>query len=160
MCEYIWAATCDFQQCGILTSVDSDEPVQTPFKLRNLKWGSVCSLTVIEYLSDQQRLWSVWAYEQAGLSLCWSHNPHCWKSHVAVHFIMCRLPTLKPGEQCQLETCKQSLLESAYNFGTKLFLLVLLKVLWTFKKTFFKLLLIEKPVMRETECWKSHKKSK
>ena len=30
-----WAATCDFQQCGILTSVDSDEPVQPPFKLRN-----------------------------------------------------------------------------------------------------------------------------
>ena len=25
--------TCDFQQCGILTSVDSDEPVQPPFKL-------------------------------------------------------------------------------------------------------------------------------
>ena len=23
----------DFQQCGILTSVDSDEPVQPPFKL-------------------------------------------------------------------------------------------------------------------------------
>ena len=28
---------CDFQQCGILTSVDSDEPVQPPFKLRNYK---------------------------------------------------------------------------------------------------------------------------
>ena len=27
--------TCDFQQCGILTSVDSDEPVQPVFKLRN-----------------------------------------------------------------------------------------------------------------------------
>ena len=27
----------DFQQCGILTSVDSDEPVQPPFKLRNSK---------------------------------------------------------------------------------------------------------------------------
>ena len=31
------AVTCDFQQCGILTSVDSDEPLQTPFKLRNSK---------------------------------------------------------------------------------------------------------------------------
>ena len=31
---YIWATTCDFQQCGILTSVDSDEPVQPPSKLR------------------------------------------------------------------------------------------------------------------------------
>ena len=29
--------TCDFQQCGNLTSVDSDEPVQPPFKLRNSK---------------------------------------------------------------------------------------------------------------------------
>ena len=33
--------TCDFQQCGILTSVDLNEPVQPPFKLRNLKGGSV-----------------------------------------------------------------------------------------------------------------------
>ena len=29
--------TCDFQQCGILTSVDSDEPVQPPFEPRNSK---------------------------------------------------------------------------------------------------------------------------
>ena len=29
------AATCDFQQCGILTREDSDEPVQLLFKLRN-----------------------------------------------------------------------------------------------------------------------------
>ena len=42
----IWAATCDFQQCGILTSVDSDEPVQPPFKPRNSKWCSISSLTV------------------------------------------------------------------------------------------------------------------
>ena len=33
----ILAATCDFQQCGILTSVDSDEPLQPTFKLRNYK---------------------------------------------------------------------------------------------------------------------------
>ena len=45
----IWAVTCDFQQCGTLTSVDSDKPVQTPLKLRNSKWFSVSSLTVIEY---------------------------------------------------------------------------------------------------------------
>ena len=30
-----WTATCDFHQCGILTSVDSDKPLQPPFKLRN-----------------------------------------------------------------------------------------------------------------------------
>ena len=28
-----WAVTCDFQQCGILTSVDSNEPVQPPLNL-------------------------------------------------------------------------------------------------------------------------------
>ena len=33
----ILAVTCDFQQCGILTSVDSEEHVQPPFKLRNNK---------------------------------------------------------------------------------------------------------------------------
>ena len=31
------ALTFDFQQCGILTSVDSDEPLQPPFQLRNPK---------------------------------------------------------------------------------------------------------------------------
>ena len=40
----IWAVTWDFQQCGILTNVDSDEPVVSPFKLRNSKWCSVSSL--------------------------------------------------------------------------------------------------------------------
>ena len=33
--EYIGAAARDFQQLDILTSVDSDEPVQPPVKLRN-----------------------------------------------------------------------------------------------------------------------------
>ena len=30
-----WVTTCDFQLCDILTSVDLDELVQPPFKLRN-----------------------------------------------------------------------------------------------------------------------------
>ena len=30
---YKWATTYDFQQCGILTSVDSDKSVQPPFSL-------------------------------------------------------------------------------------------------------------------------------
>ena len=46
--------------------------------LRNSKWCSVISLTVIEY----SRLSSDWAYAQAGLSICYSHIPRCWKSHV------------------------------------------------------------------------------
>ena len=33
--------TCDFQQCGILTSVGSGEHMQPPFELRNAKCGSV-----------------------------------------------------------------------------------------------------------------------
>ena len=49
--EYIWAATCDFQQCGILTWIDSDEHVLPPIKLRNSKWCSVSSLIFIEYSS-------------------------------------------------------------------------------------------------------------
>ena len=34
---------CDFQQCGLLTSVDSYEPLQPPFKLRNSKCCSANS---------------------------------------------------------------------------------------------------------------------
>ena len=83
----IWATTCDFQQFGILTNVHSGEPVQPHFKLRIPKWCSVSSIRVIEYSSDQQRLRSDCAYAQAGLRLCRSHIPHCWKSHVAAHLV-------------------------------------------------------------------------
>ena len=76
----------DFQQFAILTSVDSDEPLQPAFKLRNSKWCSVSSWTIIEYSSDLQRLWSDCAYAQADLRLCWSHIPHCWKSHALAQF--------------------------------------------------------------------------
>ena len=47
-----WATTYDFQLCGILTSVESNEPVQPPFKRSNSKRCSVSSLTLIEYSSD------------------------------------------------------------------------------------------------------------
>ena len=47
-----WAVTCYFQQCGILTCVDSDEHMQPPFKRRNSKLCLVSCLTVTEYLSD------------------------------------------------------------------------------------------------------------
>ena len=50
--KYLKTATCDFQQCCILISVDSDEPMQPPFKLRNSKLCSVSSLTLKEYSSD------------------------------------------------------------------------------------------------------------
>ena len=80
-----WAMACDFQQCGILTSEDSDKPVQPPFKLTNSKWCSISSLTIIEYPSDWQRIWSDCTYAQVDLRLCWSHIPHYWKSHVTAH---------------------------------------------------------------------------
>ena len=50
--KYTLATTRDFQQCGILTSEISDEPVQPPFKLRNSKRCSVGILTRLEYSSD------------------------------------------------------------------------------------------------------------
>ena len=77
---YNRVVTCDFQECCILTSVDSDKPVQPPSRLRNLKGCSVSSLTLIGYSSDKQRLWSECAYAQDDLRLCWSHIPHRWKS--------------------------------------------------------------------------------
>ena len=82
-----WAVTCDFQQCCNLTSVYSDMPVKPPVMLRNSKWCSVSSLTFVEYSSDKQGLWSDCAYAQADLRLCWSHIPHCWKSHVAAQVL-------------------------------------------------------------------------
>ena len=39
----------DFQQCGMLTSLDSDELVQPSFNLRSSNLCSVSSLTLIEY---------------------------------------------------------------------------------------------------------------
>ena len=69
-----WAMTCDFQQCDILTNVESGKPVQPPLKRRNSKCCSASTLIVIQYSSVKQRLWSDCAYAQAGLSLCWSHN--------------------------------------------------------------------------------------
>ena len=78
----IWAAICEFQQCGILTGVDADKSIQPPFKLRTPNY--VQSVAEHSYNiqansngSDQtarmRRL--IWD--------CWSHIPHCWQSHIA-----------------------------------------------------------------------------
>ena len=48
----IRGAALDFQQFHILTSVDSEEPLQPPFKHKNSKWYSVSSFTIIDYSSD------------------------------------------------------------------------------------------------------------
>ena len=52
MLDYIWAVTRDFLQSGILTSVDSNEPMQSSCKLRSPKWCSASRLTLKEYSSD------------------------------------------------------------------------------------------------------------
>ena len=36
--ENNWVATCDFQERGILTNLDTDEHVQPTFKVSNSKW--------------------------------------------------------------------------------------------------------------------------
>ena len=48
-----WAVTCDFLQCGILTCVDSNEPVQPPFMLRNSKWCSTQNIQATSKGPDQ-----------------------------------------------------------------------------------------------------------
>ena len=45
--HYILAETWDFQQCGILTYIDSNKPVLSPVKFRDSKCCTVSSLTVI-----------------------------------------------------------------------------------------------------------------
>ena len=93
---------CDFQQCGILTSVDSDEPVQPPVKLRTSKRCSVCRLIVIKYSSNKQRLLSCCAYAQADLSPCWSHKSHCWKSHALAQIVITFLSRLNICFGCSM----------------------------------------------------------
>ena len=56
----------------VLTSVDSDKP----FKLKTPNDALFSSLTVIDYIT------------QTGLSICWSHIPYCWKSHVTPYLYL------------------------------------------------------------------------
>ena len=83
--------TCDFQQCGILTSVT-----------QTCLWSLLLSL---ETPNDVQS-----AYAQADLRLCWLHIPHCWKSHVAAHIftyykLYAHLIRTSSGRVAQSVTC-------------------------------------------------------
>ena len=65
------------------------------------------------------KAWSGCAYAQAGLSLFWSHLPHCWKSQVAAHillvvFILCF--SLSYWLVCSLQPCGH-LLGKSWPFG-------------------------------------------
>ena len=37
---------------------------------------------------------------QAGLSLCWSHTPHCWKSHATARMLISLLTPVKMNTKC------------------------------------------------------------
>ena len=78
----IWDMTCDFQQCGILTSVDSHEPVQ-PLKTPN-------DVQSIAYICNSHRIFKRLAKALTRLRVCagWSEAlivAQCWKSHALAH---------------------------------------------------------------------------
>ena len=52
--------------------------------------------------------WKVQEYPQAGLSLCWSHIPHCWKSYVVAHLLdhlIIRVAVSVPCYVCLFHLC-------------------------------------------------------
>ena len=55
--------------------------------LTNLSFLPEETLVLSLPVESHRRLWSDCEDVQAGLSLCWSHIPHCWKSHVAAHYL-------------------------------------------------------------------------
>ena len=77
-----WAAAGDFQQCGILTIVDSDEPVMPLFKVRNSKWCSVSSLTL--------RIFKWLAKAQIRLCFCTGWSEPLLVAHTTLLEISCR----------------------------------------------------------------------
>ena len=91
--------------------------MQPPFNLRNSKWCSVSSLTLIEYSSDLQRLWSDCAYAQADLRLCWSHIQHCWKSHVAAQIllIILKIPSIYPDIEQKVQAVQVQMVSTWRN---------------------------------------------
>ena len=74
------------QQCGILTCVDLYEPMQPPFKLRKTQNDVRSELNSHRKYKQLAKALISLCVAQAGLNLCWSHIPHCWKSHVTAHF--------------------------------------------------------------------------
>ena len=64
-------------KCGILTWIDSDEPVPPPFKLRNSNLYNVESVDVHSQ-NIQATIKGPDQTAQVDLRLCWSHIPHWW----------------------------------------------------------------------------------
>ena len=70
-------------ECGILTSVDSDEPVQSPFKLGNSKW---CSVSIITLIKKFKRL----AKALIRLCVCAGWSESSLVAHITLLEISCR----------------------------------------------------------------------
>ena len=71
------AATCDFQQCGILTCVDSARPMQTLNNHKN---------SILKRLAKALIRLRVCT---GCLSLCWLHISHCWKRERSGSVVEC-----------------------------------------------------------------------
>ena len=70
------AATLDFQLCDILTSVDSEEPVQLILSLvtpNDVQFVAKHSYKIQATSKGPDQI------AHADLRLCWSHISHCWK---------------------------------------------------------------------------------
>ena len=78
-------ATWDFLQCDILTSIDTGEYVESPFKNRSSKCCSSVAYQASNIKAINKSSDHICGYAQAGLSLCISHISHWWKSHVVAH---------------------------------------------------------------------------
>ena len=59
-------------------------------------------------------------YVQADLRLCWSHIPHCWKSHVAAQILMYFSPW---SFSCLCKQCRSWLMLHSATFQLSLFCL-------------------------------------
>ena len=114
----IWAVTCDFRQCGILTSVDSDESVQPPFKLRNSKWCSVSTLAIIEYSSDL-------AKALIRLHICAGWSEALLVAHTTLLEISYHGSYVKTCHLFAYRVILYTFLSSAYFFQNQLFLKIL-----------------------------------
>ena len=93
------SVTCDFQQCGVLTSLDSDQPERPPFKLRNSKWSPSIIETGNSVPLNRKKRKTAWQAVSFYLHLrfiisSWATNQikvHCQGIHFNVVYLYCIL---------------------------------------------------------------------
>ena len=75
-----WAATCDIQQCGILTSVDSGEPVLTPYSFCFVWFDSLRPINNLSVMKG--RVFLGWTSTKLGLTFLLKDTKqwHLWGS--------------------------------------------------------------------------------